>query len=382
MDFLHLRIFIRKFVCRCVAQYPSPGPVFRRYLSLATFVLQFCIPLTITGVCYGKIARKLWFSHNFFNLRCASHSWCCVIRTLIPKLAHSLTHWSTIQFKETSFSFFIFSSLLLSPFSPVQLYFKNRTKTINTISNLFLSVCSAGHKSVKKNNFFSKQTIFFQKQTIFFKTNNFFSKQFIFKKRTIFSKKTRNVRNSGHKDDPNVLYYTIMFEKLETSRGLFLHLEWIARYQQINVQIFGKFPLKGKITNFRQKHPLSGVKHGVQVRASMGIRFGWIIAANYRLISQQFSNCRSTGVKARGTACIESSRDDDMGSLCHKLNSDLCAKVGYFFGNFLSGECFSFSHTDTRLLKNDAFYAFFDERLLKECFKQAVILFVLQACSK
>ncbi|OQV24427.1 putative G-protein coupled receptor 83 [Hypsibius exemplaris] len=53
---------------RCIAQYPAPGPVFRRYLSLATFVLQFCIPLSITGVCYGKIANKLWFSQNFFNL--------------------------------------------------------------------------------------------------------------------------------------------------------------------------------------------------------------------------------------------------------------------------------------------------------------------------
>ncbi|GAU93962.1 hypothetical protein RvY_05813-1 [Ramazzottius varieornatus] len=53
---------------RCIAIFPPPEVTYRRYLSLITFLFQFCIPLSITGICYGKISQKLWFSHNFFSV--------------------------------------------------------------------------------------------------------------------------------------------------------------------------------------------------------------------------------------------------------------------------------------------------------------------------
>ncbi|XP_055332776.1 G-protein coupled receptor 83-like [Paramacrobiotus metropolitanus] len=52
---------------RCVALFPAPGHILRQYLSLITFILQFCIPLTITGICYAKISRKLWFTHQLLT---------------------------------------------------------------------------------------------------------------------------------------------------------------------------------------------------------------------------------------------------------------------------------------------------------------------------
>ncbi|XP_055336652.1 G-protein coupled receptor 83-like [Paramacrobiotus metropolitanus] len=43
----------------CAAMYPS-GLDFRQYLSLGTFILQFFIPLNITGFSYGIIGLNLW----------------------------------------------------------------------------------------------------------------------------------------------------------------------------------------------------------------------------------------------------------------------------------------------------------------------------------
>ncbi|GAU96604.1 hypothetical protein RvY_08031-1 [Ramazzottius varieornatus] len=45
----------------CAAMYPTgQGSDLRQYLSLGTFILQFIVPLNITGFCYGIIALNLW----------------------------------------------------------------------------------------------------------------------------------------------------------------------------------------------------------------------------------------------------------------------------------------------------------------------------------
>ena len=47
-------------VRRCRNQYPSPPARFGQYLTVITFLLQYCVPLTLIGVAYGRIVQSLW----------------------------------------------------------------------------------------------------------------------------------------------------------------------------------------------------------------------------------------------------------------------------------------------------------------------------------
>ena len=44
--------------CRLV--YPAPEQLYDRYMTLATFLAQFVIPISLAGVAYGQIVQKLW----------------------------------------------------------------------------------------------------------------------------------------------------------------------------------------------------------------------------------------------------------------------------------------------------------------------------------
>ena len=47
-------------VRRCRTDYPSPSSRFEQYLTVATIVLQYCLPLALIGVAYGRIVQSLW----------------------------------------------------------------------------------------------------------------------------------------------------------------------------------------------------------------------------------------------------------------------------------------------------------------------------------
>ncbi|XP_052773852.1 G-protein coupled receptor 83-like [Mya arenaria] len=52
--------FFFKKVKRCTSDFPTPRDKWDKYLTITTFLLQFIIPLTVIGITYGRIARKLW----------------------------------------------------------------------------------------------------------------------------------------------------------------------------------------------------------------------------------------------------------------------------------------------------------------------------------
>nr|KAG5701596.1 hypothetical protein BaRGS_019285 [Batillaria attramentaria] len=45
---------------RCIPNYPPHMYKFETYLTVGTFVLQYCVPLTLIGVAYGRIVQSLW----------------------------------------------------------------------------------------------------------------------------------------------------------------------------------------------------------------------------------------------------------------------------------------------------------------------------------
>lgn len=48
-------------VRRCRTAYPPPDPSrFEQYLTAATIMLQYFVPLTLIGVAYGRIVQSLW----------------------------------------------------------------------------------------------------------------------------------------------------------------------------------------------------------------------------------------------------------------------------------------------------------------------------------
>ncbi|XP_050397295.1 G-protein coupled receptor 83 [Patella vulgata] len=54
-----VRLFITS-VRRCRSEYPDPNILFKQYLTVITFCLQYVGPLTLIGLAYGRIVRKLW----------------------------------------------------------------------------------------------------------------------------------------------------------------------------------------------------------------------------------------------------------------------------------------------------------------------------------
>ena len=45
---------------RCNLVYPEPADDYARYFTLATFIAQFVLPMSLSGVAYGQIVQKLW----------------------------------------------------------------------------------------------------------------------------------------------------------------------------------------------------------------------------------------------------------------------------------------------------------------------------------
>ncbi|XP_052771150.1 G-protein coupled receptor 83-like [Mya arenaria] len=52
--------FFFKKVKRCTSDFPNPSDKWEKYLTITTFLLQFIIPLTVIGISYGRIVKKLW----------------------------------------------------------------------------------------------------------------------------------------------------------------------------------------------------------------------------------------------------------------------------------------------------------------------------------
>ncbi|KAL8566064.1 hypothetical protein ACOMHN_012849 [Nucella lapillus] len=48
------------YVRRCHTDYPFQNGRFHQYLIVATIIMQYCIPLTLIGVAYGRIVQSLW----------------------------------------------------------------------------------------------------------------------------------------------------------------------------------------------------------------------------------------------------------------------------------------------------------------------------------
>lgn len=46
---------------RCQARYPHPALEFRQWLTLATFLTQYALPLSITAVAYVGVTRRVWW---------------------------------------------------------------------------------------------------------------------------------------------------------------------------------------------------------------------------------------------------------------------------------------------------------------------------------
>lgn len=52
--------FLLKKVNRCTSAFPEPSERSEKYLTACTLLLQYVIPLTVIGITYGRIVRKLW----------------------------------------------------------------------------------------------------------------------------------------------------------------------------------------------------------------------------------------------------------------------------------------------------------------------------------
>ncbi|XP_045189350.2 G-protein coupled receptor 83-like [Mercenaria mercenaria] len=52
--------FLLKKLDRCTTSFPYPSERWEKYLTVGTLLLQYVIPLTVIGVTYGRIVRKLW----------------------------------------------------------------------------------------------------------------------------------------------------------------------------------------------------------------------------------------------------------------------------------------------------------------------------------
>ena len=53
-------VFTFRALSRCQTRYPRPSRDFRKWLTLLTSLTQYYVPLTITGVAYSIITRKVW----------------------------------------------------------------------------------------------------------------------------------------------------------------------------------------------------------------------------------------------------------------------------------------------------------------------------------
>ena len=53
-------VFTFRALSRCQTRYPRPSRDFRKWLTLLTSLTQYYVPLTITGVAYAIITRKVW----------------------------------------------------------------------------------------------------------------------------------------------------------------------------------------------------------------------------------------------------------------------------------------------------------------------------------
>ncbi|KAK7083532.1 G-protein coupled receptor, partial [Halocaridina rubra] len=56
-----VEVFTYRKLTRCQAHYPPPALQFRQWLTLATFLTQYAIPLTITAVAYVGVTRRVWW---------------------------------------------------------------------------------------------------------------------------------------------------------------------------------------------------------------------------------------------------------------------------------------------------------------------------------
>ncbi|XP_068247224.1 uncharacterized protein [Palaemon carinicauda] len=56
-----VEVFTYRKLTRCQARYPPPALKFRQWLTLATFLTQYVIPLSITAVAYVGVTRRVWW---------------------------------------------------------------------------------------------------------------------------------------------------------------------------------------------------------------------------------------------------------------------------------------------------------------------------------
>ncbi|CAN7939771.1 unnamed protein product, partial [Ixodes hexagonus] len=53
-------VFTYRRLVRCQVQYPTPSAQFRQWLTLATFLTQYLVPLSLTCFVYSRVSRVLW----------------------------------------------------------------------------------------------------------------------------------------------------------------------------------------------------------------------------------------------------------------------------------------------------------------------------------
>lgn len=53
-------LFTYRMLVRCQVQYPAPSAEFRRWLTLATFLTQYVLPLALTAFMYSRVSHTLW----------------------------------------------------------------------------------------------------------------------------------------------------------------------------------------------------------------------------------------------------------------------------------------------------------------------------------
>ncbi|XP_042214080.1 uncharacterized protein LOC121860779 [Homarus americanus] len=56
-----MEVFTYRKLTRCQAHYPSPALQFRQWLTLATFLTQYVVPLGVTAVAYVGVTRRVWW---------------------------------------------------------------------------------------------------------------------------------------------------------------------------------------------------------------------------------------------------------------------------------------------------------------------------------
>ncbi|XP_062600807.1 G-protein coupled receptor 83-like isoform X1 [Saccostrea cucullata] len=174
--------FLLRRVKRCRSNFPEPKEEFEKTLTITTTIIQYFIPLTIIGVSYGRIVRKLWrrthlgavtHSQQRSQNKAKRKSIKLLITVVVVfalcwmplNLYHILTdfHPNTSVFQYNSTAFFVFHWIAISStcYNPFVYCWMNESfrKEVKSCIDVCFRSCQSDPGN-NKNGFLSRRNFF------------------------------------------------------------------------------------------------------------------------------------------------------------------------------------------------------------------------------